>query len=43
MDMIEGDLPPKAQALVKEWAAPYVNDIMKMWDTKVLKKLPPLE
>ncbi len=43
LDMLEGDLPPKAQALVKEWAAPYANDIMKMWDTKVLKKLPPLE
>ncbi len=43
LKMIEGDLPPKAQALVKEWAGQYIDDIMKMWETKTLKKLPPLE
>lgn len=43
LNMIEGDLPLKAQSLVKEWAANYITDIMKMWDTKTLKKLPPLE
>ena len=41
--MTEGDLPPKAQALVREWAKQYIPDIMKMWETKTLKKLPPLE
>ena len=40
--MLEGDLPSKAQALVKEWAAVYKTDIMNMWETKVSKKLPPL-
>ena len=43
LNMIEGDLPLKAQALVKEWANQYIDDMMKMWDTKTLKKLPPLE
>ena len=43
LNMIEGDLPLKAQALVKEWANQYVDEIMKMWNTKTLKKLPPLE
>lgn len=43
LNMIEGDLPLKAQNLIKEWATQYVDDIMKMWDTKTLKKLPPLE
>lgn len=43
LEMIEGDLPPKAQALVNEWASLYIDDIMKMWNTKTLKKLPPLE
>ncbi|MBF0378846.1 MAG: DUF4160 domain-containing protein [Desulfamplus sp.] len=43
LNMIEGDLPAKAQSLVKEWASQYSPDIMKMWDTKTLKKLPPLE
>ena len=43
LKMIEGDLPPKAQSLVREWAEQYIPDIMKMWETKILKKLPPLE
>lgn len=43
LNMIEGDLPSKAQALIKEWAGQYIDDIMKMWNTKTLKKLPPLE
>jgi hypothetical protein len=42
LEMIEGDLPNNAQKLVKEWAKAYRNDIRKMWDTKTLKKLPPL-
>lgn len=40
--MIEGDLPVKVQSLVKEWGEQYIDDIMNMWDTKTLKKLPPL-
>ncbi len=43
LEMNEGDLPHKAQALIKEWAEQYKKDIMEMWDTKTLKKLPPLE
>lgn len=43
LNVIEGDLPSKAQALIKEWAGQYIDDIMKMWNTKTLKKLPPLE
>lgn len=42
-DMIEGDLPKKAQALVKEWWALNRSGIEEMWNTKSLKKLPPLE
>ena len=41
-EMFEGDMPPKAQTLIKEWAAKHKSDIMKMWETKVLIKLPPL-
>ena len=43
LEMIEGDMPIKAQALIKEWAGMNKTDIMNMWETKVLKKLPPLE
>ncbi len=43
LEMIEGDLPRKAQALIREWAESYQDDMMNMWENKLLKKLPPLE
>jgi hypothetical protein len=41
--MIEGDLPNRAQKLVKEWAEMYHDDLIEMWKTQVFKKLPGLE
>jgi len=43
LEMIEGDLPKKAQELIKEWAQKYQFELSKMWETKELKKLPGLE
>ena len=43
LDMIEGDLPKKAQSMIKEWGLKYRSEIMEMWNSKTLKKLPPLE
>jgi hypothetical protein len=43
LDMIEGDLPSRAQKLVKEWAAMYKNDLLEMWERQQYKKLPGLE
>ena len=43
LEMLEGDLPSKAQALIREWAKLYRTDLMSMWESKRLKKLPPLE
>ena len=43
LEMLEGDLPSKAQALIREWAKSYRTDLMSMWESKRLKKLPPLE
>ena len=43
LQMIEGDLPNKAKALVKEWAELYKKELKKMWDTKDIIKLPGLE
>jgi len=43
MEMLYGDLPQKAQALVREWAGLYQKELMAMWDTKILQKLHPLE
>lgn len=42
LEMIEGDLPKKAQNLIKEWGEKYKPDIKAMWENKKLKKLPPL-
>jgi len=43
MEMIEGDLSNRVQKLVKEWGELYKEDLLRMWNTKQLKKLPPLE
>lgn len=41
--MIEGDLPNRAQKMVKEWAAMYQDDLMELWKTQRFMKLPGLE
>jgi hypothetical protein len=42
-EMMEGDLPPKALALVREWMGLYRADLLEIWDTQNFKSLPPLE
>ena len=42
LEMQAGDLPPKAQELVKEWLSIYKEELQKMWDSQVIGKLPPL-
>ena len=41
-EMIQGDLPAKAQELVKEWLILHQDELQKMWDTQQISKLPPL-
>ena len=43
MEMIEGDLSGRIQKLVEEWGCRYKDDLMQMWENKILRKLPPLE
>ncbi len=43
LEMIEGDLPTRAQRLVKEWATLYQKNLMKIWNEQEFKKLPGLE
>ena len=43
LEMIRGDLPPKAQALVKEWLGSHKADLQQMWDTQKITNLPPLQ
>lgn len=42
MEMIQGDLPKKAQELVREWLALHQDKLQTMWDTQQIEKLPPL-
>ena len=41
-EMIEGDLPLKAQNLVREWLSIYSSELQRMWKDQVITKLPPL-
>ena len=42
LEMIQGDLPRKAQELVTEWLKNHQNELQKMWDSQTIQKLPPL-
>ena len=43
LEMLEGDLPSRAQRLVKEWAAQYQKELLDMWNRNEYKQLPGLE
>ena len=42
MEMTDGDLPLKAQNLVKEWMSTHQTELQEMWNTQTIGKLPPL-
>lgn len=41
--VLEGHLPPKALAMVREWATIHKADLLHMWQTQEFKYLSPLE
>ncbi len=41
-EMTEGDLPLRAQQLVKEWMGEHKEELLYMWQTQKIVKLPPL-
>ena len=43
LEMLEGDLPVRAQKLVREWGTQYQQELLRMWNTNVFKRLPGLE
>lgn len=43
LELMEGDLPLRAQNLVKDWAKKYKDELLKMWLTNEFKQLPGLE
>ena len=40
---MEGEFPPKAKAMVKEFIARYQKELLTMWETEKYMKLPPIE
>jgi len=42
-EMTDGDLPLKAQELVKEWLSSNYLELQKMWKTQIIVKLNPLK
>ena len=43
LEMIQGDLPKKAQELVQEWLSVHQDELQEMWSSQIIKKLPPLQ
>lgn len=43
LEMIQGDLPNKALALVKEWTKEHQKELLSMWETQNITSLPPIE
>ena len=42
LTMIQGDLPPRAVSLVHEWAEIHQKELLDMWNSQKIYKLPPL-
>ena len=43
LEMIQGDLPNKAQELVREWLSAHQEELQEMWSSQIIRKLPPLQ
>ncbi|MBQ9236133.1 MAG: DUF4160 domain-containing protein [Alphaproteobacteria bacterium] len=43
LELMEGDLPSRAAAMVKEWLSIHKDDLMEMWNSQKFKTLPPLK
>lgn len=42
-EIIEGDLPARADRMVRDWAQSYQSELLEMWKTQQFKQLPGLE
>lgn len=42
-DILEGNLPPKALSMVREWTELNKTDLLHIWKTQEFIKIPPLE
>lgn len=42
-ELLDGDMPKRAKIMVEEWVELNKDELLAMWETQELKKLPPLE
>jgi len=42
-EIIEGDLPSRADRMVRDWTQTYQSELLEMWTTQQFKQLPGLE
>ena len=42
-EIMEGEFPPKAKIMVREFIMKYQDELMEMWETEKYRKLPPLD
>jgi Domain of unknown function (DUF4160) len=43
LEKIEGNLPQRAERLVRDWATQHQADLQEMWDSRKFKPLPGLD
>jgi hypothetical protein len=43
LEMLEGDLPPRAHSMVTDWAKLHQTELLRMWEQQEFRKLAPLE
>lgn len=41
-EIMDGEFPPKAKAMVQEFIQQYRSELLTMWETEEYRKLPPL-
>lgn len=42
-EIIDGDLPKRAEKILAEWVELHEKELLKIWETQNFVKLPPLE
>ena len=42
-EIMEGEFPTKAKAMVKEFILKYQRELEEMWETEQYRKLPPID
>ena len=42
LEMLKGDLPPRAVNIVREWAMLHQSELLEMWNSQKIRRLPPL-